>query len=192
MYIHLRTCHFWNSHASLTKKILQADPPQLSRIPEKDIVGVTVLLLTCSYQGQEFIRVGYYVNNDYIEESLREEPPASVIIDKVQRNILADKPRVTKFPIVYHSSEPVMAPVEPELVHSGCSSLPSAMDVSSGCMPLPPTTSPMINCGMRSLQEVCWVSFEGHSKDTCTLTKVILLKRGFVHSSQHSQPDMVA
>lgn len=99
--------------------------------------------------------MGYYVNNDYIEESLREEPPASVIIDKVQRNILADKPRVTKFPIVYHSSEPVMAPVEPELVHSGCSSLPSAMDVSSGCMPLPPTTSPMINCGMRSLQEVC-------------------------------------
>ena len=51
--------------------------------------------------GQEFIRVGYYVSNDYIDEQLREEPPPKVLLDKVQRNILADKPRVTKFPIVF-------------------------------------------------------------------------------------------
>lgn len=63
---------------------------------------MTVLLLTCSYLGQEFIRVGYYVNNDYDDEQLREEPPPKVLIDKVQRNILADKPRVTKFPINFH------------------------------------------------------------------------------------------
>jgi len=61
-----------------------------------------VLLLTCSYLGQEFIRVGYYVNNDYDDEQLREEPPPRVLIDRVQRNILADKPRVTKFPINFH------------------------------------------------------------------------------------------
>lgn len=61
-----------------------------------------MLLLTCSYVGQEFIRVGYYVNNDYDEEQLREEPPPRVLIDRVQRNILADKPRVTKFPINFH------------------------------------------------------------------------------------------
>lgn len=63
---------------------------------------MTVLLLTCSYVGQEFIRVGYYVNNDYDDDQLREEPPARVLIDRVQRNILADKPRVTKFPINFH------------------------------------------------------------------------------------------
>uniref|UniRef100_A0A804QKQ1 Histone chaperone ASF1B n=1 Tax=Zea mays TaxID=4577 RepID=A0A804QKQ1_MAIZE len=51
---------------------------------------------------QEFMRVGYYVNNDYGDEQLREEPPAKVLIDRVQRNILADKPRVTKFPINFH------------------------------------------------------------------------------------------
>ncbi|XP_019160400.1 PREDICTED: probable histone chaperone ASF1A isoform X1 [Ipomoea nil] len=79
--------------------LLQADPPDPSKIREEDIIGVTVLLLTCSYLGQEFIRVGYYVNNDYDDEQLREEPPQKVLIDKVQRNILADKPRVTKFPI---------------------------------------------------------------------------------------------
>jgi len=48
------------------------------------------------------VRVGYYVNNDYDDEQLREEPPQKVLIDKVQRNILADKPRVTKFPINFH------------------------------------------------------------------------------------------
>jgi hypothetical protein len=28
----------------------------------------TVLLLTCSYNEVEFIRVGYYVNNEYADE----------------------------------------------------------------------------------------------------------------------------
>lgn len=82
--------------------VLQADPPDPSKIREEDIIGVTVLLLTCSYLGQEFVRVGYYVNNDYDDEQLREEPPPKVLIDRVQRNILADKPRVTKFPINFH------------------------------------------------------------------------------------------
>lgn len=82
--------------------VLQADPPDPSKIREEDIIGVTVLLLTCSYLSQEFVRVGYYVNNDYDDEQLREEPPPKVLIDKVQRNILSDKPRVTKFPINFH------------------------------------------------------------------------------------------
>ncbi|ONK66344.1 uncharacterized protein A4U43_C06F6760 [Asparagus officinalis] len=82
--------------------VFEADPPDPSKIRDEDIIGVTVLLLTCSYLGQEFIRVGYYVNNDYDDELLRLEPPTKVIIDKVQRNILADKPRVTKFPINFH------------------------------------------------------------------------------------------
>lgn len=38
--------------------VFQADPPDVTRIPEKDAVGVTVVLLTCSYRNQEFIRVG--------------------------------------------------------------------------------------------------------------------------------------
>lgn len=81
---------------------LQADPPEPSKIREEDIIGVTVLLLTCSYVGQEFIRVGYYVNNDYDDEQLKEEPPQKVLVDRIQRNILVDKPRVTKFPINFH------------------------------------------------------------------------------------------
>lgn len=86
--------------------MLQADPPDPSRIREEDIIGVTVLLLTCSYLGQEFLRVGYYVNNDYDDEQLREEPPPKVLIERVQRNILSDKPRVTKFPINFQNFHP--------------------------------------------------------------------------------------
>jgi len=79
--------------------VFQADPPNFSALPPGDIVGVTIILLTCSYKNQEFLRVGYYVNNEYEDEALREDPPAAPVIDKLARNILADKPRVTRFPI---------------------------------------------------------------------------------------------
>ncbi|URD97541.1 ASF1 like histone chaperone [Musa troglodytarum] len=100
--------------------VFQADPPDPTKIREEDIIGVTVLLLTCSYLGQEFLRVGYYVNNDYDDEQLREEPPPRVLVDRVQRNILADKPRVTKFPISFHpdpsenGGQQQQPPVSPE------------------------------------------------------------------------------
>lgn len=80
------------------KFVFQADPPDVSKIPQSDVLGVTVLLLTCAYNGTEFIRVGYYVNNEYADEELRENPPSAVRLDRVVRNILAEKPRVTRFP----------------------------------------------------------------------------------------------
>ena len=79
--------------------VFQADPPDPAKLPVDDIVGVTAILLTCSYRGKEFIRVGYYLNNEYTDEELRENPPSRPQIDRLSRNILADKPRVTKFPI---------------------------------------------------------------------------------------------
>lgn len=85
--------------------VFQADPPDFSQIPSGEIVGVTVILLTCSYKNQEFIRVGYYVNTDYLEEELRDDPPDSPELEKLVRNILADKPRVTKFPIEWDPAQ---------------------------------------------------------------------------------------
>jgi len=79
--------------------VFQADPPNPYKIPEADLVGVTVVLLTCSYRSAEFIRVGYYVNIDYTEPELRETPPSPPLWEKLQRNILATNPRVTKFKI---------------------------------------------------------------------------------------------
>uniref|UniRef100_A0A2K6UCZ5 Anti-silencing function 1A histone chaperone n=1 Tax=Saimiri boliviensis boliviensis TaxID=39432 RepID=A0A2K6UCZ5_SAIBB len=45
------------------------------------------------------IRVGYYVNNEYTETELRENPPVKPDFSKLQRNILASNPRVTRFHI---------------------------------------------------------------------------------------------
>ena len=35
---------------------LQADAPDASKIADKDLIGATVVLITCSYHNQEFIR----------------------------------------------------------------------------------------------------------------------------------------
>lgn len=85
------------------KFVFQAEPPDVSRIPLQDAVGVTVVLLTCGYKNQEFIRVGYYVNNEYGTE-LKENPPTTPDYEKLQRNILATCPRVTRFRIDWGDS----------------------------------------------------------------------------------------
>jgi histone chaperone ASF1 len=45
------------------------------------------------------VRVGYYVNNEYDSEELNAEPPSKPIIERVKRNVLEAKPRVTRFAI---------------------------------------------------------------------------------------------
>ncbi|KAG9327085.1 hypothetical protein KVV02_008715 [Mortierella alpina] len=83
----------------VNKFVFMAEAPKPELIPHNDIVGVTVILITCSYQDKEFVRIGYYVNNDYLEEALRENPPEEIAYEKLYRSILAEKPRVTRFPI---------------------------------------------------------------------------------------------
>ena len=101
----------------------QADSPNPEKLPAEDVVGVTIVLLTCSFRSNEFVRVGYYVNNEYADPELAENAPTKPAFDKVynitlffflsflvlfkprlpvvqlQRNILASNPRVTKFKI---------------------------------------------------------------------------------------------
>jgi hypothetical protein len=66
-------------------------------------LGVTAILLTCSYNNQEFFRVGYYVNNVYDNEEMNFNPPETIQIDHIVRSVLADKPRITKFNINWDS-----------------------------------------------------------------------------------------
>lgn len=105
------------------KIVFQAEPPDPRRIPPHDLLGVTVILLSCFYRDREFIRVGYYVNsecacqhpNDYHSrfhvpshtpcvprydcQELNEAPPEHPLYERIIRNILADKPRVTRYQI---------------------------------------------------------------------------------------------
>jgi len=61
----------------------EAPAADFSMIPRQDILGVTIILLTCSYKGSEFIRVGYYVNNEY-DGDLPVLPGQSPKVQKVE------------------------------------------------------------------------------------------------------------
>jgi len=101
----------------VNKFIFEADPPNLSRIPPSEILGVTVLLLTAAYDGREFVRVGYYTNNEYDSEDLNKEPPNKPAVERIVRNVLAEKPRVTRFAIKWDSEDsapPEFPPDQPE------------------------------------------------------------------------------
>ncbi|OAQ66477.1 histone deposition protein Asf1 [Pochonia chlamydosporia 170] len=101
----------------VNKFLFEADAPKITRIPDAEVIGVTVILLTCAYDGREFVRVGYYVNNEYDSEELNAEPPAKPIIERVRRNVLAEKPRVTRFAIKWDSeasAPPEFPPEQPE------------------------------------------------------------------------------
>ena len=41
----------------------------------------------------EFVRVGYYVNNEYADPDLAAAPPERPVVEKLQRSIMADYPR---------------------------------------------------------------------------------------------------
>ncbi|XP_060096667.1 histone chaperone ASF1B isoform X1 [Heteronotia binoei] len=92
--------------------VFEASAPNPGLIPESDAVGVTVILITCTYLGQEFIRIGYYVNNEYMDPELRENPPLKPDFSQLQRNILAANPRVTRFHINWDGPRDQMDNIE--------------------------------------------------------------------------------
>ena len=75
------------------------DAPDISKIPETEILGVTAVILCCSYNNQEFFRCGYYLNNLYDNEEMNFNPPEKVDKIHILRSLLADKPRITRFDI---------------------------------------------------------------------------------------------
>jgi len=84
---------------------MEAPAPDPARIPRGDVVGVTALLLTCSYKTREFVRVGYYVSTEYPDPEMQESPPEVPQVGRLVRSVLADHPRVTKFPIPFDDED---------------------------------------------------------------------------------------
>merc|ERR1712142_9499 len=87
--------------------VLESDGPDPAKIPASEIVGVTVVLITCSYRNQEFVKIGYYINNEYIDEEMRENPPDEAQIDKLRR-IVSRNPRVTRLQINWDGTENIV------------------------------------------------------------------------------------
>lgn len=84
-----------------------ANPPDPTKIPDQDIIGVAAIILTGSYRDQEFVRVGYYQNTEYDNEEMKETPPQKPLYDRLIRE-LADKPRVTRFNIRWYEPSPTL------------------------------------------------------------------------------------
>lgn len=81
--------------------VFEAPAPDYKLIPPKDLLEVTVVLLTCSYMDREFVRVGYYVNNYFATPELQANPPihSQRNINTIYRNLAHDQPRVTRLNI---------------------------------------------------------------------------------------------
>lgn len=92
--------------------VLESDGPNPDAIPSAEIVGVTVVLITCSYKEQEFVRIGYYINNEYASEELQENPPDTPQIPQLRRLVCLN-PRVTRMQINWDGKDE-NTPVQPE------------------------------------------------------------------------------
>ncbi len=80
---------------------LETPPPDARKIPSEDLKGVTVMLITCSYREREFVRVGYYVScempgDNQVGPNGEQLPGLTPDPYQMVRNVLADKPRITK------------------------------------------------------------------------------------------------
>ncbi|KAF7456287.1 histone chaperone asf1 [Cryptosporidium felis] len=87
------------------KFIFKAPPPDFAKIPPEDIHGMAVVLILGSYRNEEFIRIGYYVHNIYTDPLLEDNPPDIPILDKLQRIVLSESPRLTRFNISWDSRD---------------------------------------------------------------------------------------
>lgn len=87
------------------KFIFNAPSPDFTKIPPEDIHGMAVVLILGSYRNEEFIRIGYYVHNVYTDPLLEDNPPDIPILDKLQRIILSETPRLTRFNISWDTKK---------------------------------------------------------------------------------------
>ncbi|KIY67630.1 anti-silence-domain-containing protein [Cylindrobasidium torrendii FP15055 ss-10] len=107
----------------------EGSAPDPIKIPTDDVLGISALILTGSYNDQEFVRVGYYQNTEYDNEEMKETPPGKIMFDRLVRDISL-KPRVTRFQIKWDAT-----PVAQSVTAAGAATsapVPSADDLDDG------------------------------------------------------------
>ncbi|TMS35813.1 hypothetical protein L596_003128 [Steinernema carpocapsae] len=86
---------------------LEAEAPKPELIPEDDVIGVTALLLTCKYNDQQFLKIGYFVSIDYTTEELRENRPEEIDFAQLERCVKEEDVRVHYNIIKWIEEEPI-------------------------------------------------------------------------------------
>lgn len=75
---------------------LDCSPPNPRAVPSDDLLGVTVLLITFAYNGDQFLKVGYYVQVAYFDDDLNAKATTQKIhFDMLGRNLLMTRPAIT-------------------------------------------------------------------------------------------------
>jgi len=108
------------------KFIFEADAPNPEKIPQSEILGVNVLLLYCAYDDKRFMKIGWFVSNEYLDAELRENPPTKPMLDQLTRRVLNDDVRVTSYPIKWDDSEEAVV-----VKQDASAASPSEQDVQS-------------------------------------------------------------
>eukprot|EP00466_Bigelowiella_natans_P011215 jgi/Bigna1/132590/aug1.18_g7298 len=150
----------------ISRFILETPPPDPKRIPAEDRLGATVLLLTCSYRGNRFLKIGYYVNvcetreeaidddgdtgnnrtNLVIPDGARDgftSRPESTDPATFWRSLLSDEPRIYQYPIVW--DDPVSLEGLGSQLHNSDNVLYSTQNISSADTPADNHTSDTIS-----------------------------------------------
>lgn len=86
--------------------LLKVPAPSFAKLRQGEVLGVTVLLLHALFEGKEFFRMGFYVNNELRGEPMDEEKAKRVKLDpsKIVREVLTDKPYVGRTQIEWPSA----------------------------------------------------------------------------------------
>ncbi|KAH9601194.1 Histone chaperone ASF1-like [Trypanosoma melophagium] len=84
-----------------TEFTMECDPPRAELVPPAELLGVTILVISFQYRGQEFLRVGYYTQVAYFDPHLNQLPPPHPQEDLLGRFIAMPRPTVTVTPIAW-------------------------------------------------------------------------------------------
>jgi len=186
------------------KFMFQADPPDTLKIPADDAVGVTVVLITASYREQEFVRVGYYVTNEYEEIEMRENPPSEPQFAKLIRTIAANEPRVTKFKINWESSAAAAAAaavaattsnVEQNSQDDGANAVASTSSAANGSMETTPSLFQSSNSNQLQSQQMPSQASNSNMENSDKLENkenILLQKSGFISTDSKLNTDTSA
>ena len=72
--------------------------PNLGKIPKKDLIGTSAILLCCFYNEEEFFRCGFYLDICFDNDEMNLKIPETIDVNRLIRNIF-NKPRIVLYQI---------------------------------------------------------------------------------------------
>uniref|UniRef100_A0A0K0FI71 Histone chaperone asf1 (inferred by orthology to a D. melanogaster protein) n=1 Tax=Strongyloides venezuelensis TaxID=75913 RepID=A0A0K0FI71_STRVS len=115
----LDTIEFEDIPIGIHTVTLEVDHPDVNKIPPKDLVGATAIILDCYYKNQLFSQTSWFVTVEYTDPELVENPPLTPVIEKLSRTIDTDDPRTCLHTIKWNESDEILVvpnvPTKPDV-----------------------------------------------------------------------------